>query len=148
VSASPEVLSLTLDRDLKAVSSVALAVEAYAAAVLGKDGAAAVELALVEALTNAIKHGSSRGRATGQITVNARVNGRALVTEVVDTVPVVPEGLLEKAGPHRLDVNIYDIASLEEGGRGLSIIVLSMDEVTLHTANDRYILSMVKYIEG
>jgi len=74
------------------------------------------------------------------------VEGRALVIEVVDTVPVVPEGLLEKAGAHRLEVNLQDIAALEESGRGLSIMVLLMDEVTLRTANDQYVLRMVKYI--
>jgi anti-sigma regulatory factor (Ser/Thr protein kinase) len=130
------------------MSPVALEVKAYAAAVLGESGAGAVELALVEALTNAIKHGSICGRATGQIAVTAHVEGRAVVIEVVDTVPVVPEGLLEKAGAHRFEVNLDDLASLEESGRGLSIMVLVMDEVTLRTANDKYVLRMVKYMDS
>jgi len=148
VASGSERLSRTLDRDLKAVTPVALAIEAYAAAVLGKDGAAAVELALVEALTNAIKHGSVNGRAMGQITVTAHADDTALVVEVYDTVPVIPEELLIEAGAHRLEMDYNDIASLAESGRGLSIIVLSMDEVTLRTTKDKYILRMVKYVES
>jgi len=148
LSAPQKRFSTTLDRDLAAITQVALSAHAYAADVLGEDGGAAVELALVEALTNAIKHGSIRGRETGQITVDAWVDERSLIIEVVDTVPVVPEGLLEKAGVHRLEVNLDNIASLEEGGRGLSIIVLIMDEVMLRTGNNQYVLSMVKYIDS
>lgn len=140
-------LSRTLDRDLKAVAPVAVVFEAYAAAVLGKDNAAAVELALVEALTNVIKHGNVNRRATGKIKVTAHASDVSLVVEVVDTVPVVPEELLRKAGAHRLEVDLNDISMLAESGRGLSIIVLCMDEVTLRTTKDNYILKMVKYIE-
>jgi len=139
-------LSRTVERDLNAVAPVALAVHAYAETILDTDCAAAVELALVEALTNAIKHGSINGRETGQITVTAQPNEGALVIEVIDTVPVVPEGFLDKADAQQTDAGIDDIMSLAESGRGLSIIVLSMDEVSLRTANDRFILSMVKYI--
>lgn len=144
---TPPGLSLTVERDLKAVAPVALEVHAYAEAVLGSDYAAAVELALVEALTNAIKHGSIKGRQTGQIIVTAQAREDALVIEVIDTVPVVPEGFLDKACAPRSDFGIDDIASLAESGRGLSIIVLSMDEVSLRTANDMYVLNMVKYID-
>lgn len=143
---TPDGLSRTVERDLNAVAPVALAVHAYAETVLGADCAAAVELALVEALTNAIKHGSIKGRQTGQIMVTAQASEDALVIEVIDTVPVVPEGFLDNARAPRADIGIDDIASLAESGRGLSIIVLSMDEVSLRTANDRYVLSMVKYI--
>ena len=138
-------LSQTVERDLKAVAPAAMAVHSYATKFMCPNCAAAVELALVEALTNAIKHGSINGRETGQITVTVQPKKDALVIEVIDTVPVVPEGLLEKAGAHRPDADMDDIMSLAESGRGLSIIVLSMDEVSLRTANDRYILSMVKY---
>lgn len=140
-------MSHAVERDLKAVAPVALAVHAYAKPVLGADFAAEVELALVEALTNAIKHGSVNGRETGQILVTAHTRKDALVVEVIDTVPVLPKELLENARAPRPDVGIEDITSLAESGRGLSIIILSMDEVSLRTANDRYVLSMVKNID-
>jgi anti-sigma regulatory factor (Ser/Thr protein kinase) len=146
MNAAAERLSRILDRDLHAIAPVALAVKSYADTVLDEDGAAAVELALVEVLTNAIKHGSVRGRATGRIAVSADLDGRKLVVEVSDSVPVAPEALLEKARENRVEVTVDDIALLEESGRGLSIIVLTMDEVTLHTDHDHYVLRMVKYI--
>lgn len=144
----PDPVSRILDRDLDAVPPVAEAMHAFAVLVLGaEDAAAAVELSLVEALTNAIKHGGLHGRATGQILVKGHAEGSALVIEVFDSVPVVPQDLLDKAGAHRFDVDFNDIATLAENGRGLSIIVLCMDEVTLRTARNKYILRMVKYRE-
>ncbi|MCC5996409.1 MAG: ATP-binding protein [Oceanicaulis sp.] len=148
MNAVAERLSRTLDRNLNAIASVAVAVKAYADAVLDDDGAAAVELALVEVLTNAIKHSGLRSRAAGQIAVSAHVDGRELVVEVCDCAPLAPEALLEKARDKRVEVSVDDIALLEESGRGLSIIVLTMDEVTLHTDHDHYVLRMVKYTIG
>lgn len=136
----------TLQRDLHEVQSVAMPVRELATQFLDADGAAAIELALVEAVTNAIKHGSINGRETGQITVTAMANEDRFVVEVIDTVPVVPEAALDLARHRGSSFEIDDIADLEESGRGLSIIVLSMDEIILSTANDKYILSMVKYI--
>jgi len=136
----------TLARDLREVQSVAIPVKAYAAQFMADDDAAAVELALVEAVTNAIKHGSINGRDTGQITVTAHADNDRLVVEVVDNVPVLPKDALDRARNRGAAFDIDDIAALEESGRGVSIMVLAMDEIILSTANDKYILSMVKYI--
>lgn len=145
MATAPEPLSRSLDRDLDAVPPVARAMHAYAERVLDPEDAAAVELSLVEALTNAIRHGGLHGRATGQIVVRGHAEGPALVVEVFDSVPIVPDGLLEQAGAHRFEIVPDDLSSVAENGRGLSIIVLCMDEVTLRTARDKYILRMVKY---
>lgn len=125
---------------------MAQAVESHAATLLGAESAAAVELALVEALTNSIKHGSLDGSVTEPIIVTAHVEALSLVVEVFDVVPVIPDDLLEKAGAHRLEVDISDIPSLAENGRGLSLIVVCMDKVTLRTAEDKYVLKLVKYV--
>ncbi|MBQ2262792.1 MAG: ATP-binding protein [Loktanella sp.] len=142
----PKVIHQKVDRDLNAVSDIAMQVKDFAATILDENSAAAVELAFVEALTNAIKHGSIRGRAHGQITVTARADDQSFVVELVDTLPMVPQERLDRAKLQPFPLDIDNIASLEEDGRGLSIMVLAMDEVTLHTANDQYVLSMVKYI--
>lgn len=141
-------LCRTMDRDLDAIPPVADAMRDFAAQVLPSDDAGAVELSLVEALTNAIKHGGLNGRATGQIVVQGHADTAAFVIEVFDNVPVVPEDMLQKAGAHRFEIDLEDIGSLAENGRGLSIMVLCMDEVTLRTARDKYILRMVKYRSG
>lgn len=136
----------TLERDLHEVRSVAVPVKNLATQFLDDHGATAVELALVEAVTNAIKHGSINGRDTGQITVTARVDEGRFVIEVIDNVPVVPKDALDRARSRDVSFDIDDVAELEEHGRGLSIMVLMMDEIILSTANDKYILTMVKYI--
>ncbi|MFO8126218.1 ATP-binding protein [Yoonia sp.] len=143
---SPSQASWTLERDLREVQSVAVPVKNLATQFLDAEGAAAVELALVEAVTNAIKHGSINGRDTGQIIVKAKVDEGRFVVDVVDTKPVVPEDALNRARSRGASFDIDDVAGLEESGRGLSIMVLAMDEIILSTANDKYILSMVKYI--
>lgn len=136
----------TLERDLHKVQSVAMPVRDLATQFLDADGVAAVELALVEAVTNAIKHGSINGRDIGQITVTAMAHEGRFVVEVVDNVPVVPEAALDQARNRGSSFDFDSIADMEESGRGLSIIVLAMDEIILSTANDKYILSTVKYI--
>lgn len=136
----------TLARELQQVQLVAMPVKDYAARYLSDDDSAAVELAFVEAVTNAIKHGSINGRETGQITVTAYADDDRFVVEVVDNVPVLPTEALERARGRGAPFDIDDIAALEESGRGVSIMVLVMDEIILSTANDKYVLSMVKYI--
>lgn len=135
-----------LARELQEVQSVAMPVKHYAAQYLDDDDSAAVELAFVEAVTNAIKHGSINGRETGQITVTAYADNDRFVVEVVDNVPVLPIDVLERERGRGAAFGIDDISALEESGRGVSIMVLVMDEIILSTANDRYVLSMVKYI--
>lgn len=146
MTATPNETSWTLDRDLKQVHAVAEPVKSFAAQVLDAADAGAVELALVEAVTNAIKHGSVNGRDTGQIVVTARIEEARFVVDVVDNVPLVPKDALDNARSRGASFDIGDIADLEENGRGLSIMVLAMDEIILSTANDKYVLSMVKYI--
>ncbi|MFN3664191.1 ATP-binding protein [Yoonia sp.] len=143
---TPAKTSWTLERDLHQVQAVTVPVRDLAMQFLDADDAASVELALVEAVTNAIKHGSINGRDTGQITVTAMADEGRFVVDVVDNVPVVPKDALDRARKRGASFDIDDIAGLEESGRGLSIMILSMDEIILSTANDKYILSMVKYI--
>jgi len=145
VNLRPRRLSRAIDRDLNAVSELSLAVKALAATVLDEFGAASVELALVEALNNAIKHGSIHGREAERISVTADIETGALVIEVIDKVSGIPQEMLDKAEAHILDVEPEKIMDLSTGGRGLSIIVLSMDEVKLRTTNDTYVLTMKKY---
>lgn len=136
----------SLDRDLHQVQSVAIPVKTYATQFLNDDDAAAVELALVEAVTNAIKHGSIHGRDIGQITVTAHAHDDRFVVEVVDHVPVLPQATLDRARTRGAAFDVDNVAALDESGRGVSLMVLLMDEIILSTANYKYVLSMVKYI--
>jgi anti-sigma regulatory factor (Ser/Thr protein kinase) len=142
---TPQTSCWTLERNLHDIGAVAVPVRDFAAQLLGEDDAAAVELALVEAVTNAIKHGSIHGRDTGQISITATNHPDRCVIEVIDNVPVVPAELLDKARNRGASFDLGDIDALQESGRGLSIMVLAMDEISLSTSNDKYILHMVKY---
>ena len=135
---------LAVPRDLRAIARCSSAVRSYALQIMGEDDASAVELALVEALTNAIKHGTAAQRDAGCISVNLRTTNGNLILEITDGSPLVPDGMLEQLGEHRLEFDYNDIDSIAEGGRGLSLIVLSMDEVSLRSSEHEFTLLMMK----
>jgi len=96
---------------------------------LGGDASFEIKLAMSEAVTNAIVHGStSHGDS---VALAARLEPDALVFEVRDvgvevavTVAVAPTGLVDSAG------YVSDEGEqLAEGGRGLELVALMMDEV-------------------
>jgi len=95
------------------------------------DEACEIRLATSEAVTNAIIHGSrSRGDA---VSLKAREDAGALVFEVrdagADAAPPRPA-----AGP----------AALAEGGRGLQLVEMVMDEVELRRGSCGSLLRFVK----
>jgi anti-sigma regulatory factor (Ser/Thr protein kinase) len=90
--------------------------EAAASAGLDEDGCFQVRLAMSEAVTNAILHGS--GSAEDPVDLGVREEGTVIVFEVRDTAGREPssEDWVKRVG---------------EGGRGLELISLMMDEVQL-----------------
>ncbi len=93
-----------------------------------------VKLATSEAVTNAIVHGSRSD--ADLISLEARAESGALVFEVhdrgIDT-PLAPEKLI----PPRAE-------ELAEGGRGLELVEMVMDEVELTRRDDGSVLRYVK----
>ncbi len=86
-----------------------------------------VRLATSEAVTNAIVHGSAaRG---GTVDLQAREEGGALVFEVCDA------GAAATGEP---------VERLAEGGRGLELVALVMDEVQLERHGDGSLLRYAK----
>jgi anti-sigma regulatory factor (Ser/Thr protein kinase) len=90
--------------------------EAAENAGLDEDGCFQVKLAMSEAVTNAILHGS--GSAQDQVELGVREEEKAIVFEVRDSAGREPtsEDWVKRVG---------------EGGRGLELISLMMDEVQL-----------------
>lgn len=78
-----------------------------------------VKLAVSEAVTNAIVHGSRS--ASDPVVIEAHVEAEALVFEVRDC----------GAGPLAAGTATPPPADLPEGGRGLELVELVMDEVEL-----------------
>lgn len=98
---------------------------------MDRDGAFQVRLAMSEAVTNAIVHGSRSGRDS--IGLQAREESGALVFEVRDSGA--------DAAPRRPNP---EPAALAEGGRGLELVGMVMDEVDLRRGSEGSVLRFVK----
>jgi anti-sigma regulatory factor (Ser/Thr protein kinase) len=97
---------------------------------------------VVEALTNSIRHGPAE--SDQPIGVFFWVSDADVVVEIADGSPPMPS-LFVGAGQERLELVTLDIMSLAENGRGLSLIALSMDEVSFVRADDQVRLRMVRH---
>jgi anti-sigma regulatory factor (Ser/Thr protein kinase) len=134
--------SMMIGRELGELGRAADQMRTWLAGVLDDDAAASVELALVEALTNSIRHGPSDSAKPIGIFLN--VSGTDIVVEIADDSPPMPT-LFEGAGTDKLELASVDLDELPEGGRGLSLIVISMDEVSFVQAQGQVRLRMVKH---
>jgi anti-sigma regulatory factor (Ser/Thr protein kinase) len=132
--------NMMIARDVGELGRAADQVRAWLSGVVEDDSAAAIELALVEALTNSIRHGPT-GSAE-PIGIFLESNDADVVIEIADGSPPMPT-LFAGAGQQKLDRDAVDFENLAEGGRGLSLIVLSMDDVSFVQVGDQVRLRMV-----
>ncbi|MES2814416.1 MAG: ATP-binding protein [Pseudomonadota bacterium] len=131
-----------VSRDLEAIGPAADALRHTLFDVLDEEGLACVELAVVEALTNAVRFGTS---TTGKpIDLYLEIDDQDVVIEIGDETQPDP-GLFHGSGPDRLDFDPSDRQSIAESGRGLSLMVVSMDEVSLRRVGDHLRLRMVRH---
>ena len=126
----------TFQRDMRIAADIALlkdarewAGEAAELAGLDEDGCFQVKLAMSEAVTNAILHGS--GSAEDEVELGVREQGEVIVFEVRDSAGREPssEDWVKRVG---------------EGGRGLELISLMMDEVQLTRGDGGSVLRFSK----
>ncbi len=103
----------------------------------------AVDLALVEALTNIVRYGPPG--ETRPIGLEVDLRDDRVSVDIVDYVSPVPPGLLARAGNAAFDFDPDDLQSIPESGRGLALILLMMDEVTLHEEADLSRLRLVRH---
>ena len=108
------------------------AAEAAAGAGLDEEGCFQVKLAVSEAVTNAILHGS--GSTDDQVDLGVRHEDNAVVFEVRDSAGRAPssEDWVKRPG---------------EGGRGLELISLMMDEVQLTRGEAGSVLRFSKALQ-
>ena len=109
------------------------AAEAAAGAGLNEDGCFQVKLAMSEAVTNAILHGS--GSTDDEVELGVRQENNAVVFEVRDSAGREPssEDWVKRPG---------------EGGRGLELISLMMDEVQLTRGERGSVLRFSKTLQS
>jgi serine/threonine-protein kinase RsbW len=132
---------MTVGRDVSELGRAADQMRAWLYGILNDDAAAGVELALVEALTNSIRHGPPD--SAQPIGIFLEVTDSDVVVEVADGSPPMPK-LFDGAGQQKLELDALDIQDVSESGRGLSLIVLSVDEVSFVHAGDQVRLRMVR----
>ena len=110
---------------------VARATEALAAVLPARlAGAArdAVQVALVEVLTNIVQHGY-RGLAPTAIEVAWQERGDTLAVDVRDAGHAIPAARLAAAGEDTFAFDPDDLAALPENGLGLAILKMAFDVV-------------------
>ncbi|WP_134500351.1 ATP-binding protein [Microvirga pakistanensis] len=138
-------ISLSIDSDLDKVSLVARAVRSLCTDVLGADELDAVELSLVEAINNVIKHGY-HGESGKDVQVSVALQPGQVVIEIIDHAPPMPAQVLEKDSEDPFAFDETDLANIPEGGMGLALIHMNMDEVEYHSGEAENRLRMVKRV--
>ncbi|MEE1658245.1 ATP-binding protein [Microvirga sp. CF3062] len=138
-------ISLSIDSDLDKVSLLARAVRALCEDLLSPEDQDAVELSLVEAINNVIKHGY-HGERGKDVQVAVGLQADLVVIEVIDHAPPMPAQVLDKAPEDTFAFDETDLADIPEGGMGLALIRMNMDEVEYHSNEAENRLRMVKRI--
>lgn len=138
-------ISLSIDSDFDKVSLLARAVRALCEDMLSPDDQDAVELSLVEAINNVIKHGY-HGERGKDVQVAVGLQADQVVIEVIDHAPPMPAQVLDNASEDRFNFDETDLADIPEGGMGLALIRMNMDEVEYRSNESENRLRMVKRI--
>lgn len=138
-------INLSIDSDLDKVSLLARAVRSLCEDVLGPEELDAVELSLVEAINNVIKHGY-HGESGKDVQVSVALQAGQVVIEVIDHAPPMPPQVLEKDPEDPFAFDESDLANIPEGGMGLALIRMNMDDVEYHSDEAENRLRMVKRI--
>jgi serine/threonine-protein kinase RsbW len=136
-------IKLLIDSDLDKVALLARAVRALCSDVLDEDSSHAVEISLVEAINNVIKHGYE-GKLGRNVGVVVSLRPDHVEIEVIDQAEPMEASLLSNASGDRFEFDITDLDALPEGGMGLALIQMNMDEVEYHAGQGENRLRMVK----
>lgn len=138
----PGAIRLSVDSDIDQVELVARAIRTLCEGLLSEDDAASVELAVVEAMNNVIKHGY-HGRRGGSVEVGLTLSRAQVEVEIVDHATPIPQDFVQSASnPFAFDAD--DLPNVPEGGMGLALIRMSMDEVDYVSGPEENRLRMVK----
>ena len=134
--------SFSIPRDLAAISPLSQSVTALMAPVFDQDARDAVDLALVEALSNAVQHGTRE--SAKRIGLEVLLTDTEITVDIIDSTPPMPLFLFEDMGPEALEIDGDDLENVSETGRGLALIVMVMDEVTFHHIDDQTRLRLIR----
>jgi serine/threonine-protein kinase RsbW len=134
-------VSLTIDSRLDSVALVGVAARRVCEeAGFSPTDAAAIELCIVEAVSNSVRH-AYRGEAGHSITTRLTLTDQAMEVRVVDEGSPVP---LAKRTPPYIDFDPEDPDSIPESGRGIFLIHEIMDRVEYGKEGTANVLLMTK----
>lgn len=128
---------------LEEVSAVAEALRAFMSGEVPAEARDAIELGVVEALTNVVRHGYA-GTQAAAIELHFEQSADAAILELIDTGIPIPAENLQRDSAATFDFDPDDIAALPEHGMGLSLIRLSFDAVEYRSAGGGNRLTMAK----
>lgn len=134
--------SFSIPRDLAAISPLSQSVTALMVPSFDQDARDAVDLALVEVLSNAVQHGTRD--SAKRIGLEVALTDTEITLDIIDSTPPMPLFLLEDLDPDALEVDPDDLENLPETGRGLALIVMMMDEVAFHHFDDEIRLRLIR----
>ncbi|MCB5174502.1 MULTISPECIES: ATP-binding protein [Microvirga] len=140
-------ISLLIDSDLDKVAHIARAVRGVCTGLLAAEEADAVELSVVEAINNVIKHGY-HGQPGQDVQVIVGLHPDRVVIEIVDHAPPMQAGLIEQASEDLFSFDATNLDDVPEGGMGLALIRMNMDEVEYSAGSGENRLRMVKRVEA
>lgn len=123
----------TVPAHLDNVAAVSQALRAFIAEHMPEDDCNAIELGVVEALTNIVRHGYA-DVPHGAMDLAFEQSAAAAIVEVVDSGKSIPDVALGAAGNGCFDFDPMQLDALPEGGMGLSIIKTLFDAVRYESA--------------
>lgn len=139
-------LSLQIDSTLENVELVAKAVRALCSDKLDETMLNDVELSVVEAVNNVIKHGY-RGQQGSLVEIKVGLKPDRVLIDILDQAPPLPGGVGAKPGSP-FDFDPDQIENLPEGGMGMALIHMTMDEVSYSSEDGINRLTLTKLFAG
>ena len=140
-------LSLQIDSDLGSVELLARAVRALCSDKLNEETLNDVELSVVEAINNVIKHGY-KGERGSPVDVKVSIRSDRVVLDIFDRALPMLAGLFEASNAAGFDFDPEKLADLPEGGMGLALIKMTMDEVEYSSEGGVNRLTLTKLFAG
>jgi len=128
---------------LEEVRAVAESLRAFMTSDVPVEARDAIELGIVEAMTNVVTHGYA-GTQPAAMELRFEQSGDAAIVELLDSGTPIPPENLGRDSKAPFDFDPADIASLPEHGMGLSLIRLSFDAVDYQSADGVNRLTMAK----
>ncbi len=140
-------LSLQIDSDLESVELVAKAVRALCSDRLDETMLNDVELSVVEAVNNVIKHGY-HGQRGSSVEIKVGLRTDRVVIDILDQAPPMPEGVAAVKPGSPFEFDPENLQDLPEGGMGMALIQMTMDDVSYSSEAGVNRLTLTKLFAG